>query len=317
MSESSVRKNLKARWDKIQSGIELDDEIMKKHQHLQYEKHKLSRDKLIFNTEKRQYLDTQFIKDSLLDKLEVLDFHEPTRYPTKDNDSIYHVFLSDIHIGKYDYAIHKDIFDNVVLKIHNEIPKGECVDLCFMGDIIEGLLRTSALRKIKIDLVEQVRWSYQLITYLLDSLVPDYIVGVKFLDEDNHGEIRPLGSQRNDFPEMNFNKFLSDYLEAYCEVNKVSFESNPIISIITGEQTYYLLHGHQFKSLKALREYYKNEYVIYGHFHNYNNNQKQIGLPAMVYSDEYTMFLGIPDSTPGIVISYNGFFKKVDIYESI
>lgn len=285
---------------------------------LDYNKHELQRDKLVFNNHKRRFFDNKLLLDSLSDqldniKVQKLDIINQPKYAS-DSPEIYNVFLSDMHIGKYELPYHYDITHKVISKIYDTVPKGSLIQINFVGDIIDGLLRLSQLNKIKANLVEQVSWAIEVIINLLETLKETYTINeMNYITFDNHGEIRPLGSGRNEFSELNFNEFIVSQLNVYCTKSNIPFYSDDKIKIKCGGVEYDMLHGDCFKSKASLEKYYENGFVIHGHFHNYKSTQNIISLPGLVYGDEYTLSLGIVDTEPSFVIEYKGMFKCIEL----
>lgn len=312
ISTSAVRKNIKAKYDLL-SNIdeeEINDELSKKAIDLEVCKHKLQRDKLFFNREKRNIFDLNMLLDKYIDSLELNQFNV-NHYPLKPIDKkkcLRNFILGDLHIGELTESQHKLILQHVF----NNIKEYKNVELTFVGDNIEGLLHTSQLQNLKMSVVEQVLITQNLLSeFIINVAQHTNLHKVRFIDEDNHGEIRPLKSGRGDFPNENLNKIISETLRRVCEELNIEYISAPTIT----DNGYTYLHGDQFRSLKAIEKASSSlGKIVCGHFHEYTNNGVVISCPALVTSGAYANSLGYFDK-PKYLIQNNDSFelKTLDI----
>lgn len=325
IGESAIRKNLKVRWETKKDIINDSDVLISRQLQLDQQLHKMRREKLILNEGRRKMFDSQLILDDLIDAISSIDFSnvEINKCDKKITD-FHTLFLSDLHLGKYDIEKHSSyLIKNIISELHSI--GCENVKLVFAGDVVEGLLRMSSLTKIKLNVTEQVKEAVKFIIDLTKAIIDNdiRIHSIAYVNSDNHGEIRLLNSNRGDFPELNFNNLISFTLENILDKMNVDFVSGDDVKITLSDgSTAIVTHGHQFKSEGKLRDFYKPsiingdlDVVIYGHFHKYSNNGDFISLPPMVDGDEYTKSLGIPhiETTNGFVLEHDGFYKYIKL----
>lgn len=307
IGESAIRKPLRVMYDVYQSEINMDTELTKKSIKLKYNIHAHRRDKLVHNQVVRDAFDGLLLMEQVADAIsdmKIKPYKSKSKHKKSDRATI---LLSDLHIGKYDVEIHRLILKDAVDKFYQRHEKNTKIDLVFGGDMVDGLLRMSQLRKIKLNMAEQVKVAIELIIEFIESL--EYVENIYFIDEDNHGEMRPLGSNRNDFPDLNLSKFITISLENYCRVKGINLVAGGELNY----DGYVIIHGDKFRGKNQMMEYHKDDKLIHGHFHNYTNNGKHIGLPALVGNDSYTKSIGIRESNAGFLIKKGNSFEFVEV----
>lgn len=308
-NESTLRKNIKAMYDYILDNPNID--ISKQATELHYYKTQYAQLK-----RKDNYYN--IIQDQITEQLsniKIKDKQIIKKLPK--NKSIPTIFLSDIHIGLYEYSIHENIFDNLAKSIINEVD--DVCDFVFTGDIIENILRLSNLVQLKMDITSEVINAIELIINLFETIINNKITirNVYFLIDDNHGQIRVLNSKRNEYND-NYNHLISYSLKNYCArkgINYIAEFDNFYINI--NGTDFRITHGHQFKGEKALHQYYLTENIIYGHFHNFkyiDDDRIIISLPSLISNTDYQKSLGFAYNLDcKYVILDKGFTKCVSV----
>ena len=308
-NESTLRKNLKAVYDNLLDNPNID--ISKQQTELHYYKTQYAQ-------LKRQDNYYRIIEEQIIEQLSNIKIYDKQSIKkTKKIDNVPTIFLSDLHIGMYDYEEHREIFNRLANSIINEVDNS--CDIIFTGDIIENILRLSNLVSLKMDVSSEVINAIELIINLFETITNNNIVirKVYFLIDDNHGQIRVLNSKRNEYND-NYNHFINYSLSDYCKKKGINYiNSLDNFNININNTQYRITHGHQFKGEKALQSYYYNENIIYGHFHHFkylNDDRIIVSLPSMIYASEYEKSLGFANNIQcKYVISSNGYFKCIDI----
>lgn len=139
------------------------------------------------------------------------------------------VGMGDFHFGAeycvkglYDEAINvydRNIFEKRLGQLMEEIvqivrkDKPARITLMIVGDMLEGMIRTSQLSRLEYGLVEStIVLSEQLSAWISDlyniSNTPIRVYAVR----GNHGEIRPLGTKAGQFPEENMERIVMHYI---------------------------------------------------------------------------------------------------------
>ena len=93
--------------------------------------------------------------------------------------------------------------------------KPEQLTLMIVGDLLEGMIRTSQLQRLEYGVVESAMRLAEILTRWLMDLedmisIPIRVCAVR----GNHGEIRPLGTKAGQFPEENMERIVMHYLRA-------------------------------------------------------------------------------------------------------
>ena len=158
------------------------------------------------------------------------------------------------------------------------------INVVNLSDSIDGILRMSQLQSLQLGVVESVMGFSNFMVNWLNEL-SKYVRVDYYNVLGNHNEIRPLGSQRGDFPHENTERIISWHL-------KTALSNNPNIDIHIGESyvQYFdtvgvnilAVHGHNEKDLeKSLKDYIvlynqKIDILLAGHLHN--NYEKTIAI---------------------------------------
>lgn len=137
------------------------------------------------------------------------DFHYGAKY---DVDGLYGEVINQYSPEIFDNRMSQllDYISNISQK---EVPNELCIMIA--GDMLEGIIHTSQLSKIKFGVVESaMRLGESLCIWLNDlynaTRVPISVYAVR----GNHGEIRPLGSKAGQFPDENMERIVMHYVSA-------------------------------------------------------------------------------------------------------
>ncbi len=216
--------------------------------------------------------------------IEVKKEFRRTKEPIKPE--VLEFIISDEHFtGEKD-----EVLDNVFNAIYSDIyfrgienPE-EFTEfrLTFLGDNIEGM----AAHKSQIAVAKMVKptllYANMLankINQLYDSLIKDYPkmeFTVAFVPESNHGQIRPLSSQRSEFPEEDMGYVIENILSTSLNENIYMYEAEN--GVVKTHDTFYL-HGHQGFAKgrnfdKIVSTLGNDRDVVMGHFHHLETHQK-------------------------------------------
>jgi hypothetical protein len=182
------------------------------------------------------------------------------------------------------------------------------INVVNLSDSIDGILRMSQLQSLQLGVVESVIGFSDFMVNWLNEL-SKYVRIDYYNVLGNHNEIRPLGSQRGEFPHENTERIISWYL-------KTALANNPNVDIHIGESyvQYFstvgvnilAVHGQDEKDLeKSLKDYMllynqKIDILLAGHLHhNYektiaigdNGEVEVIQSPSIIGLDDFSMRL--------------------------
>ena len=310
LGESAVRKNMKARYTFRHIEVTSDDEILRREQSLQLREHRVQRKSLVTNHIAKQYADTMLIIDELINS-PINTSSETLRRLDKEFNNIDHILISDVHFGNQTVQDHEQLFKTLARSIKDNVRHNN-ITLTFAGDTLDGIMRLSQVQQLKLDAPDQVLFAIETIVTLVKTLINSgvHVCKLNYIDIDNHGEIRPFGSQRGDLPQYNFNRIVSGVLSRELNKINVPFERGEQVKI--GDFT--ILHGHQFKGKNAVKSIVdEDNKLIVGHFHTFEVTDNYVMLPALTITDTYAKSLGIKDTAPAYVIYNDGWFKKVEL----
>ena len=183
------------------------------------------------------------------------------------------------------------------------------VNLFFMGDLVDGMLRQSQLMKLEYGLVESVihlseylsRWINELSAYA--TVV---VIGVT----GNHSEVRPFKSKAREFPDENLEKIIFWFLDERLKDNDnviVMRDCGQMSKITICGYNFVLLHGDGEKSIDQIARNTVNlygervDYFVCGHLHKeqefpagytIDGNSLIIRVPSLCGMDKYAQSKG-------------------------
>ena len=155
--------------------------------------------------------------------------------------------------------------------------KPDQVTIMVVGDILDGILRTSQLQRLEYGVVESAMRFAETFTSWLVKLAETINLPIRvYAVRGNHGEIRPLGSKAGQFPDENMERIVMHYLYARFEnQDNVLIEDDdaPMTKLIdVCGYRFLLLHG-QNSDIESMSKDYVNLYqksidaFIVGHLH--------------------------------------------------
>ncbi|MGE4572716.1 MAG: hypothetical protein AB7E09_08270, partial [Candidatus Izemoplasmatales bacterium] len=171
--------------------------------------------------------------------LEIPQYIKPDKQAKRDAI----VTIADCHYGKevnivglkgeilnvYNVEIFEQRMWNLLGEIVKIISKEGLnhINVVNLSDSIDGILRMSQLQSLQLGVVESVIGFSDFMVNWLNEL-SKYVRIDYYNVLGNHNEIRPLGSQRGEFPHENTERIISWYL-------KTALANNPNIDIHIGE----------------------------------------------------------------------------------
>lgn len=312
---------------KAEEGLS-DEELSKltiKKFELQKERNKLSAEKNEINKWIREQARAENIHEKLEKAIEKL---EPIEVPaikiqTKNNIRTAIIDIADSHFGRegvikgfhgeiiaeYSVEIFKQRMWALLEKVAAILKKEEIdfVTVLNLGDSTDGLLRFSQLKFLQLGIADQVMQFGEFMAAWLNKL-SEYAKVDYYSLLANHTEIRPLNSQRGDFPEENVERLITWFIK-----ERLSKNENVIIHDI--QETLYLdvlgtkilaVHGHNEKNLENSIKDYMMIYQVpvhmlkTGHLHHHNNktigmnglqNIEYVQSPSLCGIDDYSLKL--------------------------
>lgn len=290
-------------------------ELEAKRLEIEKERKKLQATKIEYNrnlrVESRQELLYENIRDEK-ERLPLPIFEE--RYYSVNNGE-YLLAFTDIHYGA-DFVSENNIYNREETKKRFEFivsrTKQMCrekhishLNICDLGDDIQGLLRISDVQINDIPVVQAVVEVARLIATTLNEISKVADITYYHTMASNHSQTRPITGKADlikEDLEYIIGNYISDLLSENDKV-KVVISDKDYHSIQLARQQVIMLHGHQVKDTKnAIRDYSMLHRVFYdiafvGHFHagqqmsvgeSENGNTEIYVVPSFVGSDPYS-----------------------------
>jgi hypothetical protein len=290
-------------------------ELEAKRVEIEKERKKLQATKIEYNrnlrVESRQELLYENIRDEK-ERLPLPIFEE--RYHC-DKGSEYLLAFTDVHYGA-DFVSENNVYNREETKKRFELivsrTKQMCrekhishLNICDLGDDIQGLLRISDVQINDIPVVQAVVEVARLIATTLNEISKVADITYYHTMASNHSQTRPITGKADlikEDLEYLIGNYISDLLSENDKV-KVVISDKDYHSIQLARQQVIMLHGHQVKDTKnAIRDYSMLHRVFYdiafvGHFHagqqmsvgeSENGNTEIYVVPSFVGSDPYS-----------------------------
>jgi len=301
------------------------DKLTIKKLEIQKERNKLSAEKREINRWIREQSRTEVFYEKYLDAISKRELPKVPNYiiPKVENDFDWNLNIADIHYGKEvkifgledeilaEYNVQKfesrmwNLLNQVISKIEKE--NIEHINLFNLADSVDGILRMSQLQSIQMGIIDQqigfadymVQWINELSKYTRI----DYYGCL-----GNHDEIRPLGSNKGDFPSESSAKIIDWHLARMLKDNaNVTIHKSKALQYVDVVGTKILAtHGQDERNLEnSIKEYTttynkKIHMLLTGHLHN--TNTKTVGMdgsqniefyqhPSICGIDDYSMKL--------------------------
>ena len=158
-----------------------------------------------------------------------------------------------------------------------ELHKPQQITVMIVGDMLDGLLRTSQLSRLEYGVVESAIRLSETMSQWLAKLANDTNLPVRvFAVRGNHGEIRPLGTKAGQFPEENMERIVMHYLHERFSFNpyiKIEDNDAPMSRMVTVcGYKFLLIHGQGDNIEKIARDHQtlyndKIDVFMVGHLH--------------------------------------------------
>lgn len=236
---------------------------------------------------------SELLRETIQEAIKGLPSFRAPFHPVSDEDRNRRLLvgIGDIHfgadievrglMGEMINGYNENVFQNRMWDLLEELTdiadkEDICeMDICFVGDLLDGMLRQSQLMRLQYGVVEStMRFSEFLATWLSELSLAHKINVYGAMG--NHSEIRPLNSKKGDFEEENLERIIFWYLKSRLSDNpNVHIEMN-IRNVAFFESAGYnvlLIHGDGEQSLdkiaaNAITQYGRPiDFVICGHKH--------------------------------------------------
>lgn len=290
-------------------------ELEAKRVEIEKERKKLQATKIEYNrnlrVESRQELLYENIKDEK-DRLPLPIFEERL-YPQINGE--YLLSFTDVHFGA-NFVSENNVYNREEAKKRFELLSCRVIDMCKekhinhlnicdLGDDIQGLLRISDVQINDVPVVQAVVEIARLIATTLNKMSKVTDITYYHTMSSNHSQTRPI-TGKADLIKEDLEYIIGSYIEDLLSKNdkvKVILSDKDYHSIELAGQQIIMMHGHQIKDTKnAIRDYSMLHRVFYdiafvGHYHagqqmsvgeSANGNTEIYVVPSFVGSDPYS-----------------------------
>lgn len=296
-----------------------DDDAIKeleaKRLEIEKERKKLQATKIEYNRNLRVESRQELLYENIRDEKERLPLPIFEQRYYHENYGEYLLAFTDVHYGA-DFVSENNIYNREETKKRFEFiasrTKEMCrkkhishLNICDLGDDIQGLLRISDVQINDIPVVQAVVEVARLIATTLNEISKVADITYYHTMASNHSQTRPITGKADlikEDLEYIIGNYISDLLSDNEKV-KVVISDKDYHSIQLAGQQVIMLHGHQVKDTKnAIRDYSMLHRVFYdiafvGHFHagqqmsvgeSENGNTEIYVVPSFVGSDPYS-----------------------------
>ena len=202
-----------------------------------------------------------------------------------------------IFIGDFQFCGFKDellVFLKYFKYLENYCEKNKIknINLCFMGDMVDGDIHLTSLELHNKGLLQQSVVFQETLGRILTEFSKKIKTTVFYLTQDNHGETRQFNTMRGQREKENVNYLIGSYLKAISQNNNnLDVKTAPHFSINLGNHILYLTHGDLCPAPSRMTNWIKDyrlsanlnfNHIYMGHFHHYERKQIYTGL-------EYTL----------------------------
>ena len=101
--------------------------------------------------------------------------------------------------------------------MHEEV---SVVHLCFVGDMIDGMIHKNQLTKLEYGVIDQTMYLAEYLAEWINSL-SEYAYVVVHAVNGNHSEVRPLGAKSREFEDENLERIILWYLKSRLQDNEL------------------------------------------------------------------------------------------------
>lgn len=258
---------------------------------------------------------------------------EETLLPNSNPHKDLIIGMGDFHYGAdfEVYGLHEEllnkynskIFEKRISELTEHIlqickeQSPEQLTIMIVGDMLDGILRTSQLQRLEFGVVESAMRFAETFTLWLVDLEKKLNLPIRvYAVRGNHGEIRPLGTKAGQFPEENMERVVMHYLYArFKDVPNITISDNdaPMIKTIDVCGYHFVLtHGQQTK-IDSMAKDYINLYqkpvdaFVIGHWHKSQTFNSGILPEGNIFVECIPSFCGVdPYAQSKGYTSYSG-----------
>lgn len=263
----------------------------------------------IYRAESRSELIRETIADAIANLPEV---KIPFTAIRKGGERTLVVGVGDIHYGakihveglmgetinEYNSTTFEKRMWKLLSDIENICEKEEIheVDIFFLGDLIDGMLRQSQLMKLQYGVIESTIRLSEFLAQWLNELSSELMVSVCAVS-GNHSEIRPLGSKKGQFEDENLEKIIMWYLDERLRNNDavlVQPEVKKMHLVEIRGYNFLLLHGDGEKRIDQIARDAVNIYGERIDFFMCGHKHRDQELPSGMSCDGNSTIIRVP-----------------------
>lgn len=315
---------------------------------LQKEKYKiqtlrLDLDRIIRESSRNELLIEEFI--NTLKETEPLPFADFKPLKKQKINNRYVLSFADAHFGKefesitnkYDLEVVYDRFNQLLTEVISEIEENNIRKLIVLalGDLIEGMcLRISQLTSLKIGITNQTVTFMRFLVKWLSKLSEYVEIEYYSTPYSNHGQIRPFGTNANEFVKEDMEQIIFAYVKDMLQDNeRIVIKDCPEKYVMFKIFDYNIIacHGHDIRNtddfIKDISDKYKIffDYAYFAHKHKSatktvgegrTNNCEIINVPSIMGCDEFADKLLVGSKSGATLIEFTeeqGKRKTIDI----
>lgn len=304
---------------------------------------KLRSERVLINRKKCEMSRTEAIYEQILEYVDGVKVEPRKLTPITGYDEYGCIFaISDLHIGSKDeYNDHQTLLnrmDKILEKAIFEIKQMDVheVNLLICGDVIDGLLRISQLRKLEFMVGEQIVRAVDTLAMFIRELADhDLKVNVHMTTFGNHAQARYFGTGRNEMDEDDLEYVIREMLDRIFidDENVTIVNYKDLVEFELCGKNILALHGSEF-NVKIDERFVKNisydrqkyyDVIYVGHFHRFGvrtvcDNERGgvelVNVPSMTFANDHAKRYLLSSPSGGILDFYSkdGFKKTVRVY---
>lgn len=242
-----------------------------------------------YRTEARGELLRETVED-VASKLEPYEIRRVAT-PKQGETSELVVALGDIHYGseflleglngevlnQYNDGVYRERMDRLLTKLVGLVEKHNVrkIHLLLVGDLLDGMLRTSQLMSLEYGLVDSTMRLAEHLSGWVASLAQYTDVDVHSVT-GNHSEVRPLKSKHRDFEDENMERIIAWYMaERLRGTRGVTMDASckRMCKVVIMGKSFLLLHGDGDQTIENIARNSINlygesiDYIVCGHLH--------------------------------------------------
>ncbi len=200
-----------------------------------------------------------------------------------------------------------EVFKNRMWKLRDELLEFCKIHNCYnvsivdLGDSIENILHISQIKSLRGNIVDDIMDYAEFIADWLENLSNKIYIDF-YTSEGNHGDLRLLTGNKNDFPHENLERIYSRFIQKLLKDNsniKIHKSLNGLNYFDVNGFKFLTAHGNNEKTLKdSIKEYedtydIKINYMLVGHLHSKNeievsNGKEVIQVRSLMGINEYS-----------------------------